>query len=123
MRKSTHIVFFLIAMTAGANMFVASGAASDLGIAPQPGQDQLIKTVEESDDVQNPNPGGGGGETLFGLFTSAAGIINSIYRIVFAADIMFRNIGVPRFITDGLFRAVPFIVALDLLYVFTGRDT
>lgn len=122
MRISTHIVLFMIIMTASANMMVASGTAEDIGIAPQPGQDDLIKTVENDPSIDNPNPGGGGGDTLFGLFTSTANIVNKLYRIAFAADIMFQNIGVPGFVTAFLFKLIPFLAAIDLLYVFTGRD-
>lgn len=122
MRISTHIVFVMIILTASSNMMVASGVAEDIGIAPQPGQDDLINTVKNDADIDDPNPGGGGGDTLFGLFTSTANIVNKLYRIAFAADIMFQNIGVPAFVTAFLFKLVPFLAAIDILYVFTGRD-
>lgn len=121
MRKSISIVIFLVLMNSTAGFLAASGVAADLGISPQPGGGQQVDNVNS--ELENVNPGGGAGATLFGLFTSAATILKDVFVMVtVGGPLMLANLGVPAFVIGLVFAPMYIIVGADLIYVYTGRD-
>lgn len=121
MRKSTQIVMFLVMMNATAGFLTASGVAADLGISPQPGAS--VQVGEINDAAQQPNPGGGAGGTLFGLFVSVATIAKDIFVLAtVGGPLMLSNLGIPGFIVGFIFAPIYLIVGADLLYIYSGRS-
>lgn len=120
MRPSLLIILFLIMLSASANVLVSSGVAGDMGIAPDPGgEEEVDSTINQTNEVQASN---GLGSTLFGMYSSIAGIFEGMVSLVFAGPIMLYNIGIPRWILDFVFSGAAIITAADIIYLLTGRD-
>lgn len=121
MRISTNIVLFLIIMNATSGFLVATGVANDLGIAPLTGGGEQVESV--NDAAEDPNPGGGGGGTLFGLFVSAAEVVKNVFVMAtVGGPLMLLNAGMPPALVTFLFAPMYAIVGADTIYVYTGRD-
>jgi hypothetical protein len=120
MARSTNIVIFLLLLNASAGLLTASGVAADWGIQPDPGGDQQASAVNS--EAQGLSPGKGGTETLFGLFITAANTFKGIFGFIFAGPLMLINLGLPSWLVTFVFAPQYVLVAVDLLYLFTGRD-
>lgn len=121
MRKSISIVIFLLLMNATSGFLVASGVAEDLNINAQTGAGEQVEYV--NDAAQDPNPGGGAGATLFGLFVSAATIVKDItVMATIGGPLMLKNAGMPSWLVGFIFTPIYLIVGVDTLYVYTGRS-
>jgi len=120
MRKTTHILMFLLFLHAGATMFVASGAAADLNMDPSVGGgEQLDKSQSNAEEVSSSQ---GTDDTLFGSFASAAGTVVGLFKGVFALELMLLNLGLPGFLVTFIIAPLSVIVGLDVLYTITGRN-
>jgi len=119
MRYSTRIVIFLVFLNAAAAALVASGAAADMGIAPNPGGDQALAEANQS--VAQVSPGGGPVDTLFGLYSSVADTLSNVFGAVFAGPAMIAALGVPTWITAFVFAPMYLLVGIDIIYILTQR--
>lgn len=119
-RASTQIVIFLILLTAMANVISASGVGAALEIDPHTqGEEEVDRVQEEAEKVEAPQ---GIADTLFALFISVTNTIQPVYNVIFAAPLMFQNLGVPSWLTTAFFAPMVVIVAADIVHVLTGRD-
>jgi len=120
-RITTTILVFLVLMNGVTAVMAGSGLSDDLGVTIDPGGDSAVN--ESVSEAQSGfSPGGGGLSTLFGLFTSAMGFLQSLVTSVFAAPQMFINLGFPSWIVGPVFTPMYVVAALEFVYVATGRD-
>lgn len=120
-RISTNVLIFLILMNASVGIMDASGLSEDIGVDMNTGvSDALDKSVGKAQSGFD--PGTGIGETLFGLFISAFYFVHAIFNTALAAPTLFINLGFPSWFVVPLFVPLYVIVALEALYVATGRD-
>lgn len=119
-RASAAIMLFLICLNATATAWAASGVADDWGVEPAVGGDNFINNIKQ----ETVEFGAGFGQASFmvGLFVNMALLFLSIAEFVFAAPIMFQNLGVPGWITTWAFAPMYLIVLLDGIYMYVGRD-
>lgn len=120
MRLSTKVVVFNLWLSAAANVIVESGIANAFGAEVQPGASAKLQEAKAS--ASNIGAGGIGGETLAGMFITAGQTVEAIIQAMFAAPIMFTNLGVPSLLVGFVFAPMVVIAGLDILYVVTGRD-
>lgn len=118
MRVSVHIVLFLVFFNAGAVMLQDTGVADDMGINPDEGNDERLE--QASDAAREPDPGSGIGSTLFGMYNSLAGTVETVFNTIFPGAAMLKANGFPNFWIDFLFAAMPIIVGLDTVAFFRG---
>lgn len=123
MRVSVYIVMFLVFFNGGALMLQSTGAADWMGIDPAEGNDEQIKNATEA--AKNPNPGRGIGETLFGMYNSLAGTLETVFNTVMPGAAMLKAVihsdAGDAFI-NYIFTAAPIIVGLDTIAFFRGWD-
>lgn len=119
-RAATQIAIFLLLLTAASNAVVVSGVGDALGVQPTTGSgDQIERTQDAAGSLE---PSQGSSETLFSLFTSGGSVFSGIYKIIFAAPLMFINLGVPAWLTTFVFAPMAIVVTADLFYILSGRD-
>lgn len=121
MRFSTRVLIFLVFLNAGANAMIASGVAADMEIQPDPGGDQRIEQANET--ASNFNATGGFADTLFGLYSSVTTTFQNVIGVATAGPTMIGNLGVPGWFTNFLFSALYLLVAFDIVYLLTQRET
>lgn len=119
MRPTTVILIVVIFTNAGAGAFVASGAAADWGVQPNPGGDQAVEQANST--ASNLDASGGFGSTLFGLFVSVGGWFNELSNAIFAAPTMAANLGVPAWLNTFIFAPLYILATIDIAYILTGR--
>lgn len=118
-RATTQIVIGLMLLTAASNAIMFSGVGAALDIAPSTGAEDRVEQTQ--DDASGFEPSQGNSDTLFSLYTSVTTVITSIYQIVFAAPLMFINLGVPTWLTGFIFTPLVVIVVTDIAtWVFGG---
>jgi len=119
MRISTVVLIFLVFLNGASGVFVQSGAAQDMGIQPNAGGDEAVKSANStSQDLQT---SGGFGQTLFALFISVGKWFGQLIGAIFAAPRMFANLGLPSYLTAFVFGPLYIISAIDIAYILTGR--
>ena len=119
-RASTQIVIFLVLLTAASNAIMVSGVGAALEISPGTGaEDEVQEVQDEADSIE---PAQGTSETLFTMYTSTTQTFETIFTFVFAAPLMFINLGVPSWLTAMFFAPMAIIVAADIVHLLTGRD-
>ena len=120
MTASKQVAIFLVIITVAANIINFSGVGAALDIDPRTqGQEEVDRVNETASQVQ---PTQGTRDTLFSLFTSMGSLFLGIVNIVFAAPLMFENLGVPWWLTTFFFAPMVIIVAADVMHVLTGRN-
>lgn len=119
MRPTIQIVIFLVLLNLAAGLITASGLGAALAINPEVGGDQAVESSQEN--ASQVEPSQGRLDTLFSLFTSTAGTMNDIFKLVFYGPVMLSNIGIPAFITNFLFGAAGIVVAVDVIHYLAGR--
>lgn len=115
-RPVTTLVVFFLCFNLWAGILVETGAASELGIDPDVGHDEL---VTELDDKDVPS-GSGIGETLFGLYNMLAGFINSVFGFATAGTSMLGNAGVPSAYVGSLEVIFGVLTIVDLVSFYKG---
>lgn len=116
------MVVFFLAINLFSNMLLASGAAATLGLSGQVevGGDQAADTAQsQSNEISTGAPTG---STLFGLYNVLAGILGTIYEVVFAGPVMLENAGVPSALTNMLSAIVGVVYAMGLISFLRGYD-
>jgi len=112
-KASVYIALFLISVNAAAGMLQVTGVAADLGIGVQDeAPEELEQAQQETDQF---GPGGGGGQTLFGLYASLAQTVDGFVNAVAPAAAMAKNAGVPAFYANFGFAFLLTIPALDVI--------
>ncbi|GAA0305483.1 hypothetical protein [Halarchaeum salinum] len=110
---SMWIVLFLVFFNAGAGLLGASGAAAYLGVQPSPGGGEELASATSS--TQDFRTGSGGGETLFALYSTLSGTLESIFNAIFPGAAMLKNAGVPDYLVTFLFTGLALIPGYDLI--------
>lgn len=119
-RASTQIVILLMLLTAASNAIMFSGVGAALEISPDTGaQDELERVQESADEVE---PAQGNSDTLFTMYASTTGAFETVYSIIFAAPLMFINLGVPIWLVTFFFAPMIVIVLADIVHLMGGRD-
>lgn len=118
MRISIYIVMFLVFFNAGAAMLETTGAAKTMGIDISEGNDERIEEAQNAS--RSPDPGNGVGGTLFGLYNSLAGLLETILNTIAPGAEMLKANGFPAFIINWSFAAMPIIIGLDIISYFRG---
>lgn len=118
-RPSIQIVTFLILLNLTAGVITASGVGAALNINPEIGGDERVEATNES--ASSVEPSQGLRDTLFSMYTSTAGTLKDIVKLVFYGPAMLQNLGVPKFLTTFLFGGASVIVAVDVIHYLTGR--
>lgn len=119
-RPSTQIAIFLVLLTAASNLILFSGVGAALGVAPSTGTPGQVEQVQEDADQLEPSQGQQ--DTLFGIFTSGTSALTDIYQVIFAAPLMFVNLGVPNWLTTFVFAPMAIVVLADVYHLLSGRD-
>lgn len=116
---AVNVMVVLIFLNAAPNLVIASGVGEDLGIQP---------TVSDGGAIDNANsqlrtiqPSGGFGSTLYGLYTSMGGTMQTVLNIVAGGWIMLVSIGVPVWLTDFVFAPQYLFIGATMIYVLAGR--
>jgi len=118
MRVSIYLVMFLLFFNGGYVMLEQTGAADTMGIDPAEGNDEQFE--EAKDASRNVNPGNGLGSTLFAMYNSLAGVLETIFNTIFPGAEMLKANGFPDFAINYSFGAAPIIIALDIIGYFRG---
>lgn len=118
MRVSVYIVMFILFTNAGAAALQSTDAADTIGVDPAEGSDEQINAAKDA--ARSPDPGNGVGGTLFGLYNSIAGLLETIFNLIFPAAAMFKSTPIPDFAVNYAYTAMPIIVGLDVAAYFRG---
>jgi len=118
MRVSVYIVLFLLFFNAGAVMLESTGIADTMGIQPAEGNSDELEDAKRA--AESPDPGNGLGGTLFGLYNSLAGLLETIFDTIFPGAAMLKANGFPDFFITFLFSGASIVVALDIASYFRG---
>jgi hypothetical protein len=116
------MVVFFLSINLFSGMLITSGAAETLGLSGQVevGGDDAAETAQsQSNEISTGAPTG---STLFGLYNVLAGILGTIYEVVFAGPVMLSNAGVPSPITDMLTAVIGVVYAMGLISFLRGYD-
>jgi len=109
----------LLMLNAAAVFLVAAGSGSVWGIELQTGMGAIVEEVNSA--AQNITSGPVGLiQAVGGLAIAAVSLVVSLLTLVFAAPLLFQNLGVPTFITTFLFAPLYIVVALDLVTIIRG---
>lgn len=119
-RASAKIVLFLVCLNASAAVFSASGVAADWGVEPTVGGDNFITDIRQ--EAKTLGASFGSASYLIGVIVDLALLALSIFEFVFAAPIMFGNLGAPGWLTTFVFAPQYAIVLFDGMYLYTGRS-
>jgi len=122
------VIIFTIFLNAVPGLLVGSGVAEDMGINPSIGGDDKIQAADEkvTGDPNDPDqsgiePTGGFGETLFTLYTSLGGVVQTILGILIGAEIMLISLGLPDWLVLFFFAPKFMLIGAALIYVLAGR--
>lgn len=120
LRITSVVLVMLLLMNGTVTVMAGSGLTDDLGVELAPGveqeMDNLIEHVKAGFE-----PGGGLGDTLFGLFAAAGSAFSLLVTAATSAPAMFSNLGFPDWIVYPFFTPLYLISFLDLIYAFTQR--
>lgn len=115
-RPVTTLVVFFLLFNLWANVLIETGAASELGVDPDVGHDQLVDELES----QNVPGGTGIGETLFGLYNLLARFVNTVFGFATAGVSMLGNAGVPSEYLTLLETLFGVLLIIDLVSFYKG---
>jgi len=118
MRISVYFVMFLLFFNAGGAMLESTGAADTMGIDVAEGNDKELQQAKDA--AGNPDPGNGLGGTLFGLYNSLAGLLETIFDTIMPGAAMLKANGFPDFLVNFLFTGMSVIIGLDVISYFRG---
>lgn len=119
MRPSLKIVMFNVMLSAAATMLNVTGVTAAWGFEPSPGAgQQLQETIEAASSIQ---PGAGLGGTLFALYATVTGTMETVFAFVASGATMLLNIGLPEWAVAFLFAPQAIIVGRDLIFFLSGR--
>lgn len=117
--KAVLIVVFLVFLHAVPSLLFASGVAADWGIDPSvSGGNKIDDAQGAAEDVE---VSGGFAQTLFALYTSVTGPVQTIMGIVFGAELMLISLGTPGWMVAFVFAPKWFIVFGTIIYTLAGR--
>lgn len=124
--KAWAIVIFMIFLNAVPGVMVASGLAADMGINPSvSGGDSIGETNDEFqkeyEDDDAFGVSGGFGQTLFALYTSVTGPVQTALGLLIGGELMFLSLGVPGWLVTFMFAPKYFIFGGTVIYVLAGR--
>lgn len=120
MRISVQLVIFLLLLNGAAGAITASGTADALGVAPNPGGNEVSDIDERTGELSASSEANE--RTLFTLYTRATSAIQGIFQLAFYGPIMLENLGVPSWITGMFSGVISVVVFADVVYMLTGRD-
>jgi len=119
MRKVFAIVAFLLYFNAAAILLEATGVTGAWGVASPTG------TTAALADAQNALNGlratGGLADTLFGLFTLGASVVEALGRAVIAGPLLLSAAGIPDPFVAFLFAPAGLLVGRSIIHALTGR--
>jgi len=114
-RAITVALVFFVAMNAFAGAFMATGAASTLGLDAPTGEDDQY---DRYDQQQNVTGGTGQGDTLADFRNAATSQLASIFGAIFPGLRMLNRAGVPDYIISilgSVFGVMIVVAALSFL--------
>jgi len=116
--RSANILMFLVFLNGAAALMGAAGVTDAMGVQPEVGGDETINQAQENS--QNVSAGADAVQTTFiGNVVEAAKTAGKVFSVVYAGPQMISNLGVPTWLTAFIFGPMYFVVALDVLSVFT----
>lgn len=120
-KASVYIAIFLISFNAAGGMLIQTGIAADLNLAADSGNpDELDKAKETGEEFE---AGQGGTSTLFGLYGSLAGALETVFNAVMPGAAMLKRIGIPGFYINFGFTLAALVPALDIIaFLRSGGD-
>lgn len=120
-RVTSTILIAVILINGAAGIMASSGLEQDIGVQVAPGvSDSVDESVETAKDGLNADAGVG--ETLVSVILSGLLLFKGIIVGVFAAPVMFTNLGFPEWIVVPIAAPLYVIAALEFIYIATGRD-
>jgi hypothetical protein len=120
MRISTLIVLFFVFMNAGAFMLQSTGVAAHMGVNAETGDPSEIQQAQDA--AENINTGNNVGGTLFAMYNSLVGVVESIFAAMFPGAQMLSNLGVPDWFTAYLFSGATIITGVDVIGFLRGSN-
>ena len=117
--KATIIVVFLVFLQAAPSLIFAAGVADDMNIDPSvSGGDNVDAAQERASELE---VSGGFASTLFQLYTSVAGPLQTIMGIIFGMELMLISLGVDGWMV-GFVAAPKWLVVFGAIaYALAGR--
>lgn len=126
--KAMTIVVFTLFLNAVPGLLMGMGVADDMGIDPNVGGGENVTEANDAirgdpnDDTENGiQPSGGFGETLFQLYTSVGGTLQTVLALLIGGEVMLINAGVPEHLVFFFFAPKWIILGAALIYVLIGR--
>lgn len=120
-RIGTTLLIVMIIFNSTVAIMAGTGLSEDLGVELAPGVQKNVDNAI-SQAKSGFSPGGGFGETLFGLFAAAMSTVSLLLQSIFAFPTMLSNIGFPEEVVIPLFAPVYIIILFEIIYAATGRD-
>lgn len=117
-KVSVYIVIALLSMNAAAVMLSSTGVADDLGLQPSTDKPSELEDAERKGE--DFDAGSGIGSTLFGLWATLAGVLESIFFAINPAAEMLVRYGVPMFYVSFVFATGELWGVFDLISFLRG---
>lgn len=112
-KASVYIVLFLISVNAGAVMLEKTGVAADLGVDMSTDKAAELETAEAQADQYG--AGSGAGSTLFGLYASLAGVLETVFNGVMPAAAIMKRAGVDKLYVHFAFAFLAMVPVFDTI--------
>jgi hypothetical protein len=122
MVESSQIVVLLILLNASAAFAGTTAVAEDLGVQFALGADEEIEAANQSAKQQDITQQSED-ELIGTILGTVGGPIRAIFSLVFAAPIMFINLGANQALVGVLSAPLYVVVGLNIIQLLTGRDT
>lgn len=113
MKVSIMIVVFFIGFNAFVGFLNASGYTDAVGLDTEVNEPEELETAES--EARNVQTGGGGLETLFGLWSLLAGFVSTFHDALLPGMALLSDVGVPTEIIGLVDTSVAFIAGRDLI--------
>jgi len=119
MRKIWAISIFLIYFNGAAVLLEATGVTAAWGVRSPTG---TVAALDKATAAMNGIRASGGlGETLFGSFTAAAGVVEAVGRAIVAGPLLLSAAGIPDVFVAFIFAPTAIIIGRAILHALTGR--
>jgi len=118
-RTSINIVIILVLLNGGAVLAAQLPVTDQIGYQPEiGGGDEITEAQSEGEEIQSDRSSL---DEFVGGVLAAAGVVTDILGVAVAGPVMLTNLGAPAPVVAFLAGPLYIAIALDLLYVLSGR--
>lgn len=119
MRKTFAITIFYFYLSAATVLLEVVGVTAAWGVDSPTGVTNSVANVTAA--LENIEPGGGLGDTLFGIFIAVTQSIEALGQALFALPLLLVAVGIPAVFVTFLFAPMPIILGRDVIHAVSGR--